>query len=111
MTQKTGESLYKSIAEELSTHPAVKKGAMFGNPCLKLKNKMFAGLWKGSLLLKIGVPRVQALIKDKGGQPFDPSGKNRAMKEWVVVAVPKTGADKKWLALAQEAKAFVESKL
>jgi len=111
MAQKTGELLYQSIAEDLNTHPAVQTGAMFGMPCIKVKSKAFAGLWANSLVVKLGVERVQALIKDKSGQPFDPSGMNRPMKEWVVVAVPKTGADKKWLALAHEAKAFVESKL
>src|SRR5260221_37360 len=100
MGQKTGELLYKSITEDLSTHPTVQTGAMFGMPCIKVKSKAFAGFWGNSLVVKLGEPRVQTLLKDKSGQPFDPSRMNRPMKEWVVVAAPKTGADQKWLALA-----------
>ena len=111
MTVKTGEILYNTLAEELSSHPTTTISSMFGMPCLKVKGKAFASLWKNSLVIKVGQPRVQALLKAKTGLPFDPSGLNRPMKEWVMVPLPATNATKKWLALAHEARTFVESQL
>jgi hypothetical protein len=81
---------------------------MFGMPVLKVGGKVFVGLWKKQLSVKIGVPRVQALLKAKAGKQFDPSGMGRPMKEWVLVKEPETSAKKKWMALAEEAKAFVD---
>ena len=52
--------------------------------------------------------QVQAMIAAKTGRAFDPSGKGRPMKEWIVIAEPATNAKKKWLALAEEAKEFVK---
>jgi hypothetical protein len=111
MTAKTGEILYTTLADQLSSHPATTISVMFGKRCLKVKGKAFASLWENSLVIKVGQPRVQALLKAKTGLPFDPSGLNRPMKEWVMVPLPAANAPKKWLALAQEARTFVESQL
>ncbi len=81
---------------------------MFGMPTVKVSGKVFAGLWEKQLVVKIGVPRVQEMLRAKVGQPFDPSGRGRPMKEWISIKEPAAQAQKKWLALAQEAKAFVE---
>ena len=81
---------------------------MFGVRVLKIGGKPFAGLYQNKwLVVKVGVPRVQDMIKTKVGRAFDPSGKGRPMKEWIVVGEPATNARKKWLALAEEARAFV----
>ena len=53
------------------------------------------------------LPRTQELLKAKAGRSFDPSGRGRPMKEWIAIKEPAAQARKKWLALAEEAKAFV----
>jgi hypothetical protein len=77
---------------------------------LKIGGKPFAGLYRKDLVVKLGIDRVQEMLKAKAGAPFDPSGKNHPMKEWIRIKEPATQAKKKWLALAAEARAFVEQK-
>ena len=48
----------------------VVESQMFGMPCVKIGGKMFAGLWKNQLVVKIGVPRVTELLKAKAGAQF-----------------------------------------
>ena len=100
--------LYDEIVQTLLSDPRVTEASMFGMPTLKVGGKAFAGLWEKQLVVKIGVPRVQELLKAKTGKQFDPSGMSRPMKEWIAVKAPESNAKKKWLALAQEAKAFVD---
>ena len=98
---------YQEVVSTLTAHPAVQASAMFGMPVLKVGGKAFAGLWKNVLAVKVGQDRVQAVLKAKAGRPFNPG--MGPMKEWVLVSAPKTGAKKKWLALADEARRFVQS--
>jgi hypothetical protein len=61
-------------------------------------------------VVKLGIDRVQELLTAKAGTQFDPSGAGRPMKEWIRIKEPASGAKKKWLALAQEARTFVNRK-
>ncbi len=100
--------MYSRVVQALLSDPHVAESQMFGMPCLKLGNKAFAGFFKQNLVVKIGAPRVAELLKAKAGRKFDPSGMGRPMKEWTMI--PESATAKKWLALAAEAKAFVEQK-
>ena len=80
--------------------PTAKRG--FGSSALKVKDKIFAMLVRGSLVLKLPKARVDELIAAGQGDRFDP-GHGRLMKEWVVIA--EGSGD--WLALAREARKFV----
>lgn len=99
---------YTAVVQALLVDPRVADSQMFGMPTLKVGGKAFASLWKNNdLVVKIGAPRVQELLKAKAGRQFDPSGKGRPMKEWVMIRESAANPKKKWLALAEEAKAFV----
>jgi len=100
--------LYGEVVQALLSDPRVAEGNMFGMPTLKVGGKAFAGLWKKQLVVKIGVLRVQELLKAKAGRQFDPSGMGRPMKEWIAIKEPESNAKKRWLELAEEAKAFVD---
>ena len=100
--------VYDEVVQALLSDPRVTEASMFGMPTLKVGGKAFAGLWEKQLVVKIGVPRVQELLKAKTGKQFDPSGMGRPMKEWIAIKEPAAQAKKKWLALADEAKAFVD---
>ena len=99
--------LYSEVVQALLSDPRVTEASMFGMPTLKVGGKAFAGLWEKQLVVKIGLPRAQELLKTRAGKPFDPSGRGRPMKEWIAIKEPAAQARKKWLALAEEAKAFV----
>jgi hypothetical protein len=101
---------YAAIVQALLADPRVVEARMFGMPTLKVGGKVFAGLWEQQLVVKIGAPRVQELLKAKTSKVFDPSGRGRPMKDWIAIKEPAAAAKKKWLALAQEAQAFVEQK-
>ena len=98
---------YSAVVSALLSDQRVTESQMFGMPCVKAGSKAFAGLFKKQLVVKIGVPRVQELLKAKAGQPFDPSGMGRPMKEWIAIKEPESNAKKKWIELAEEAKTFV----
>ena len=93
---------YRRLAEALlAADPAVSEAQMMGMPSLKLGSKMFGGLGgNGDLVLKIGRDRAAELIESGRAKPFDPSGRDRPMKDWA--RFPEPGND--WLALAEEAK-------
>lgn len=55
----------------------------------------------GNLVVKLPKSRVDALIADGTGGPYD-AGKGSPMKEWLAVS-----PDADWSALAREALAFV----
>jgi hypothetical protein len=99
------EEAYRALVEELKADPEVSEALMMGNPSIKRATKMFGGLRGDELLVKIGSERVQELIAAGRAREFDPSGAGRPMKDWALVAEP---ADD-WLALADEARAFVAS--
>jgi hypothetical protein len=101
---------YTAVVNALLTDNHVVESQMFGMPCVKIGGKTFAGLWKNSLVVKIGAPRVETLLKAKAGRQFDPSGMKRPMKEWIMIKAPTTSAAKKWIELAEEAKKFVAGK-
>lgn len=100
----SGEPSYDALVDELSADPEFSAGQMMGMPALKIGSKMFGGLFEGNLTVKVGKERVQELIDAGRAQPFDPSGRDRPMKDWALV-----GPGDDWLALAEEAKALTRS--
>ena len=97
------EEAYRAVVHELKADPEVSEALMMGMPSLKRGSKMFGGYRDGELLVKIGRERVDELVAAGRARPFDPSGAGRPMKDWALIAEP---ADD-WLALADEARAFV----
>jgi hypothetical protein len=73
------------VAAELEATCGAVQGQMFGMPCLKREGKAFAGSYRGAMVFKLrGEAHTQALTL-AGAHLFDPSGRDRPMKEWVVV--------------------------
>jgi len=66
----------------------VSVSAMFGKPALKDENgKTFACLLGGEVAFRLGRDRAahSAALELSGAHLFDPSGKERPMKDWVSV--------------------------
>jgi hypothetical protein len=79
---------------------------MFGKPCFKINGKAFVSLFDNCMVFKLtGDMHKEALSLD-GSQLFDPSGKGRAMKEWVQVPYHYQA---KWAAFAKAAFSYVKN--
>ena len=106
----TPEERYAALVAALRGSPDVtppegrqaRKG--FGAAELKVKNKIFAMLTGGRLVVKLPRQRVDALVAAGAGERFDPRRDGRLMKEWLALA-PES--DLEWLPLAREAMSFV----
>jgi hypothetical protein len=97
-------------AEKLFTETGSKiKGAelsqMFGKPCFKVNGKAFVSFFNGEMVFKLNNEAHKEALSLDGAQLFDPSGKGRAMKEWV--QVPFDYKDK-WLGFAKAAFEYVK---
>ena len=108
MTDRTGLSpadLFASLAAHFRAPQASTPAKGFGSGALKVDGKIFAALSKDELLLKLPRERVDALVASQTGKGFS-TGAGRPKKEWITV--PPTSAAQ-WLALAEEARAFVSA--
>ncbi len=56
---------------------------MFGKPCFKTGGKAFICFYQKSMVFKLPLAAHQKAMALDGAVLFDPSGKGRAMKEWV----------------------------
>jgi len=99
------QALFDEVIAAHKGDDGVTQAKMFGSPGLRTDGKVFACLWKGNLVVKLPVARVESLVAAGKAGRFDP-GMGRQMKEWVEIA-PSHAAD--WLPLAAESRAFVES--
>lgn len=103
----TPDARYAEVARILTARASVAqstRGRGFGSSGqLKANGRIFAMLVNGSLVLKLPVLRVDALVAEGQGERFD-TGKGRLMREWFVLS-PKSS--RRWLPLAEEAMKFV----
>ncbi|MFO0728803.1 MAG: hypothetical protein U1E65_33805 [Myxococcota bacterium] len=90
---------YDAIALELG-RLGIAKSTMFGMPTLKREGKAVCGLFGDAMVFKLDGDAHAAALKLAGVERFDPSGKGRPMKAWLVV--PKSHAAR-WPALAMSA--------
>lgn len=100
------DACFDDLTRALTSRPGVRVGSGrrgFGADALQVDGRIFAFVRRGQLVLKLPATRVAALIEAGAGDPFD-AGKGRPMREWVAI---RLGAGPDWLALAEEALAFV----
>ena len=73
---------------------------MFGKPCFKIGGKAFLCYFNDCMVFKLKGDAHAGAIALNGAVLFDPSGKGRAMKEWVQVPFQHKA---KWAGLAKAA--------
>jgi hypothetical protein len=87
----------------LGRHGGAERSQMMGMPCVKRNGKLAFGFVReeGALVFKLEdeEERQRALALD-GSHLFDPSGRGRPFREWVVVPPAHAG---EWEALAEAA--------
>jgi hypothetical protein len=79
-------------------------GMLFGKPCFKINGKAFVCFFNNCMVFKLGGDDHSTALSYDGTKLFDPSGKGRAMKEWVQVPYDYAG---KWEKLAKAAFEYV----
>jgi len=97
------ETLYISIGQSI---PDTLQSQMFGKPCFKIGGKAFICFFQDEMVFKLLGDAHQEAIALSGSKLFDPSGKNRPMKEWVQVSYEHHD---KWETLALAALAYVHN--
>ncbi len=92
---------YPALVEHLQEAViGVTTGSMFGMPCAKRGGKAWLGAAFGGVVFKLtGQAHTDALALD-GAELFDPSGKGKPMKAWVVVPAEQK---EHWFDLGQKA--------
>jgi hypothetical protein len=79
---------------------------MFGKPCFKINGKAFMSFFNNRIVFKLTGEKYEEALSLEGSELFDPSGKNRPMKEWVQVSF--NDADR-WYGFACDAFEYVKS--
>jgi hypothetical protein len=75
---------------------------MFGGTCYLLRGNMMAGVFKDSLILRLGEQVAEEALLEPSVRPFDITG--RPMRGWVMVDPPGAEGEAldSWLGLARE---------
>ncbi len=96
------EKLYTAIGTSIT---GTDMSQMFGKPALKVKGKAFACFFENEMVFKLSGDEHAFALALSGAKLFDPSGKGRAMKQWVQVPYKH---NKEWKNLAQAASDYVK---
>lgn len=80
------------------------KSQLFGKPCYKIGKKAFVCFFHQAMVFKLQGEAHQEALSLDGSDLFDPSGKNRPMKEWVQIPFDY---QEKWKHFALEAVEYV----
>ena len=83
------------------------KGNLFGKPCYTINGKAFCCFFQNEMVFKLNNAIHQEALSLDNSILFDPSGKNRPMKEWVQVSF---NYQKLWNKFAIEALKYVSNK-
>jgi TfoX/Sxy family transcriptional regulator of competence genes len=77
------ESLAARIRDALARKKGVEEKKMFGGVGFLLHGNMLVGVWKDSLIARLGPDEGEAALREPHVREFDITG--RAMKGWVLV--------------------------
>jgi TfoX/Sxy family transcriptional regulator of competence genes len=78
------EVLAERIRQRLSRHKGIEEKKMFGGIGFLLNGNMLVGVWKQSLIVRLGPEEADEALKEPHVSEFNITG--RSMKGWVLVA-------------------------
>src|SRR5581483_1148417 len=100
--------LFDTIAREFASPEAgVKKSNAFGAPCLKVRGKLFACWWGEGMVFKLDAITFAEGMRLKGGHIFNPLGKGKGMKQWLVLPYSQRA---KWRTYTKHALDYVAAR-
>jgi len=79
---------YEELVDTLLARHGGERGQMMGMPCVKRAGKLALGFVRdeGAVVFKLGdAEQREAALALDGAHLFDPSGRGRPFREWVVV--------------------------
>lgn len=96
-------SLAHRLRDCLDRYPHITEKRMFGGLGFFHQGNMLIGIWKESLVLRLGYEQATLALKLTGVTPFNPTGKS--LKGWVMIHEDNIEDDlelKQWLIQAME---------
>jgi len=99
------EALAERIRQGLTRKKGIEEKKMFGGIGFLLNGNMLVGVWKDSLIVRLGPEEGEAALKEPLVSEFNITG--RAMKGWVLVAPEAVEADDELKGWVQPAVKFV----
>ena len=99
------ESLAARIRDSLARRKGVQEKKMFGGVGFLLNGNMLVGVWKDSLIVRLGPEEGDEALKEPHVKEFDITG--RAMKGWVLVEPEGIEGDDQLGGWIQQAVKFV----
>jgi len=99
------EALAARIRQRLARRKNVEEKKMFGGVGFLLNGNLLVGVWKDSLIVRLGPDEGDEALKEPHVSEFDITG--RAMKGWVMVAPEGVEADDELSGWVQRAVKFV----
>ena len=101
------ESLAGRIRDALARKKGVEEKKMFGGVGFLLHGNMLVGIWKDSLIVRLGPDKGEEALLGPHVKEFDITG--RAMKGWVLVAPKGVEDDEQLKAWIEWALKFVKT--
>ena len=101
------ESLASRIRQHLARRKSVEEKKMFGGVGFLLHGNMLVGVWKDSLIARLGPDEGDLALLEPHVKEFDITG--RAMKGWVLVAPEGVEGDEQLDGWIERATKFVKT--
>ena len=99
------ESLAARVRDALMRTKGVDEKRMFGGVAFLLRGNMLVGVWKDSLIVRLGPEAAAAALREPHVAPFDITGK--AMKGWALVGPEVLDNDEQLKDWIERAMSFV----
>ena|SRR6516225_3402728 len=99
------ESLASRIRDTLARRKGVQEKKMFGGVGFLLNGNMLVGVWKDSLIVRLGPDEGEVALREPHVKEFDITG--RPMKGWVLVEAEGVEGDDQLSGWIQRAVKFV----
>jgi TfoX/Sxy family transcriptional regulator of competence genes len=100
------ESLAERVRRILAVRRGVAEKKMFGGVGFLLRGNMCVGIWKTSLIARLGPQQAAAALNQPCVQEFDITG--RPMTGWVMVDAEGVETDEQLATWIEQAVSFVE---
>jgi hypothetical protein len=101
------QALADRIRNALQTHRGISEKKMFGSIVFLLNGNMLLGVWKSSLIARLGPDQAASALKESHIREFDVTG--RPMKGSVMVDPDGLDSDKQLAGWIERAVQFVET--
>ncbi len=99
------------VRDLIGRRAGISEKRMFGGVCFFLNGNILVGIWKDSLIVRVGPDRYEEILLEDYVSEFDPTGK--PMRGWVLVDFVALEEDEQlqsWIDRAFDYVSFLEPK-